>query len=148
MRVNPAAALRGNKEKGKKGDKKATRKSKLLKKRKAGAAKRLEKANTKRKEKDKTKIDVSGNINSRGALGGLGSGYGIHNFASESRPTQIVDYNAISTTLSLGLMLPATPTPTGPSADVFGTYSRQKNVETSNLNTYGYMYSANAGGGD
>ncbi|MBL4669489.1 MAG: hypothetical protein JKY30_09545 [Flavobacteriales bacterium] len=146
MRVNPAAALGSFKKKGDKKNKGERKKAiAAAKTKKTAAIKRLKEGTSKKggtSKKDKTDAGI------KGPLASLGSGYGLHNFASESRPTQIVDYNAISTTLSLGLMATAGPVQIGPSADVFGTYSRQKNVETSNLNTYGYMYSANAGGGD
>lgn len=141
LRVNPAAAMSGNKKKGKKGDKKTTSKQRATARRKAAISAYKDKQAGKTTPKT-TKQKVAGVMN------GISSGYGLHNFASASRPTQIVDYEGISTTVSLSVLAALSPTPIGPTLGGFGSYTRQKNTEESDLNVYGYMYSANAGGGD
>jgi hypothetical protein len=146
LSLNPAAAMKGNKDKGEKGDRRTSDADlKNNKDKKVAAIKKMKE--TGRKSLNKAEKESAG-VSSRGALSGLGSGYGIHNFASASRPTQIVDYEGISTTVSLNLLLAPSPLQAGITLGAFGSYTRQKNTEESDLNTFGYMYSANAGGGD
>lgn len=148
LSLNPAAAMKKSKDDGEDGDKKSTRNSRLVEKRKANYNSRLSesrKEKLKKGGKEGTKRDGS---QKRGALEGLGSGYGLHNFASASRPTQIVGYEGISTTVALSVLLAPSPLQTGVSLGAFGSYSAQENVPHNTLNTYGYMYSANAGESD
>jgi len=148
LSLNPAAAMKGNKEKGKKGDRKTrAAAAKTARDKKNKAITKLKDAR-KNKQSSATEEQDKKDIGSRSALGGLGSGYGLHNFASAGRPTQIVDYEGISTTVSLNLLLAPSPLQAGITLGAFGSYTRQKNTEESDLNAYGYMYSANAGGQD
>lgn len=144
LALNPAKAMGKGKDNGEKSDKKTTASQKRIAKRKEGIIDKLNKKDLKRD----TSGDEKMKVNNRGALSGMGSGYGLHNFASASRPTQIVGYEGISTTLSLGLMITPTGTPISYSANMFGSYSKQENTPETNLNTYGYMYSADAGSDD
>lgn len=145
LSLNPANALKGDKEKGEKGDKKAKQSAKEKK------AARIKKATDRYNARTAEGVDkkTAAGGSTRGALASLGSGYGLHNFASANRPTQIVGYTGISTTVSLNVLLAPTPLQAGVTVGAFGSYSRQKNdPEENNLNAYGYMYSANAGTND
>lgn len=144
LKLNPAAALRDKQEIGDENDKKTTAKEKRIAERKEGIINQL---NKKDPNRDKSGDDDI-NVKNRGVLAGLGSGYGLHNFASASRPTQIVDYEGISTTVSFNSVPTPSPLPVGVNVGVFGSYSKQENVPNTTINAYGYMYSANAGEAD
>lgn len=140
LSLNPAASMKKSKDDGEDGDKKTTAKEKRVTERKNAIIEKLDKKNPNRDKSNDENIEVK----NRGALAGLGSGYGLHNFASASRPTQIVNYNGVSTTVALNIMPTVSPLPAGPNFGAFGSYSKQENVAESTINTYGYMYSANA----
>ncbi|KAB2859614.1 MAG: hypothetical protein F9K09_01465 [Flavobacteriales bacterium] len=148
LSINPAAALRGNKDKGGENDKKTrAQEAKIAFDKKKAAIDKL-KDGTKRTNAEKNKIRQEGGISSKSALGGLGSGYGMHNFASANRPTQIVGYTGISTTVAINFIPEPSPIPVGPSVGTFGSYSRQENNPENDLKAIGYMYSKDAESGD
>lgn len=144
LSVNPAGLLSKSKENGKEGDKEA-KKSEMTKEQKKEAKKA---ADGKRFQERKNELAKNADRKLSSVISALGSGYGIHNFASASYPTQIVGYTGISTTVSLNVLIAPSPFPAGVAAGAFGSYSRQENTSENNLSAFGYMYSSNAGADD
>ncbi|PCH65266.1 MAG: hypothetical protein COC01_09990 [Bacteroidetes bacterium] len=70
----------------------------------------------------------------------VGQSYGLFSTGSETRPLNISQYRGWSTTINIGVAGMPLPIQVGASAELLGTYTRQKNIEEDELNAYGYMY--------
>ena len=75
-------------------------------------------------------------------LSGIASQYMTRLFSVASRPLQSTEYVGVSTSVSVGILGAPSPFQAGPTADVFGSFSIQKNVALDQLSVNGYMYNA------
>lgn len=80
-----------------------------------------------------------------GRVSAAGSNYGIQALSEIVRPTSVTPYNSWSLNIDFSIEPDPGVIPAGPTYGIGGNYSQQKNVPVRQLNTYGYMYSKNAG---
>lgn len=126
-KINPAATLSALKELGKKDESKpSVEKSK---------GKWLGKINNVIQNAKKIGVGI-------GSISLAGSNYGILSYGEAVRSPQVTGYTGGSYNVSASVLGAFSPLQIGPTLNLNGNYSWQKNVAEDNLNTYGYMYSA------
>jgi hypothetical protein len=80
----------------------------------------------------------------KGAVSFLSSSYAYFNFGKEERALSVAKYSGASVNVSYGIEFNPMYVNAGPNMSGFGTYTYQSNTPSAELNTYGYMYSADA----
>jgi hypothetical protein len=92
-----------------------------------------------KKEADKPKYSASGN-----RISLLGGNHGLFTYSEANRSNHVANYRGESYNVSAGLQGDPAFVPSGPTGNIFGSYSFQENFDKEDLNAYGYMYSREA----
>ncbi|MES2286130.1 MAG: hypothetical protein V4547_10610 [Bacteroidota bacterium] len=134
--VNPAAALSKQND-----GEKNTKTRAAIKEAKDGPAKRKVLADS--KGDPQTKKEKSASL-ALGALGKMGSAYGMHSFGDDLRPTNLTPYIGTSFNMSVSAVLDPAVFPIGIELGFNANLTTQKNIATRDVPTYGYLYSKDA----
>ncbi|HYF68642.1 MAG TPA: hypothetical protein VD884_10920 [Ohtaekwangia sp.] len=93
----------------------------------------------KKDENDKRRIALKSN-----SINLIGSRYGIFSFNDYAKPVTAQQYSGASFNVSLSIQENPGPVPIGVTQNLIGSYAYQQNTPSESVETYGYLYSAQA----